>query len=611
MKKILYTSMIVLAGVFTSCDDILDTDSPSAMGESAIFSAEALANSAVMGIHQAFGETNSYRGRYLCYYGVNTDSEWFNNSYSKGSGDKEGSLCMYAATPDNQYMNTDNNAWAKLYESIERANKAIRGLRENKLYETNKNIGQLYGELLTLRAVVYYDLVKAWGDVPFRTEPVENSTINIPKTNRMVILDYLLNDLEEAAKYCYWPNENDYTKTTERVSKSFAKALRARIAMFCAGYSQYPDGIKRNTEDPNKYYTIAKNECVSIITQNCNPLGTFEENFKALCQDNVTAGKESLWEIPFSDGRGRVMYTYGVKHENTDKYTKQAKGGINGPLPTLFYDFDKEDVRRNITCVPYTWKGGIQVPAKVSAWCFGKLRYEWMNRIVTSSNDDGINFQFMRMADVYLLAAEAINELEGSPANAAQYLKPILDRSYPEAKATEILNAAKAGHDDFFEEIVRQRRFEFAGEQIRKVDLIRWNRLGSAMEAAKEEMKQLAERKGRFADLPKKIYYRTLTAADTPETGRTWDQTIAGETVEIYGLEIGDTDDAGTAKKWTSKEWLVTTNKTTKEEEPAMPVAQAEALYANDPDTKQFWPIWETFISKSNGVLTNDYGYGN
>lgn len=581
------------------------------MGESAIFSAEALANSAVMGIHQAFGETNSYRGRYLCYFGVNTDCEWFNNSYSKGSGDKEGSLCMYAATPDNQYMNTDNNAWAKLYESIERANKAIHGLRENRLYETNANMGQLYGELLTLRAVVYYDLVKAWGDVPFRTDPVDNSTINIPKTDRMVILDYLLNDLEEATKYCYWPNENEYTKTTERVSKAFAKALRARIAMFCAGYSQYPDGVKRNTDNPTKYYTIAKDECVSIISKGCNPLGTFEENFKALCQDNVTAGKESLWEIPFSDGRGRVMYTYGVKHEDTDKYTKQAKGGINGPLPTLFYDFDKEDIRRNITCVPYSWKGGIQVPAKVSAWSFGKLRYEWMSRIVTSSNDDGINFQYMRMADVYLLAAEAINELENAPTNAAQYLKPVLDRSYPEDKATAILNAAKAGHDEFFEEIVNQRRFEFAGEQIRKIDLIRWNRLGSAMEKAKEAMEQLAERKGRFADLPKKIYYRTLTANDTPEEGRTWDRTIAGETVEIYGLEIGDTDEAGSAKKWSSKDWLVTTNKTTKDEEPAMPVAQAAALYANDPDTKQFWPIWETFISKSNGVLTNDYGYGN
>lgn len=612
MKKLLYTSMIIAAGLFSSCDDLFDVESPSAMSENAIFSAETLANSAIFGIHQAFGETNSYRGRYLCYFGVNTDSEWYINSYSKGSSDKEASLCMYAATPDNQYMNTDNNAWAKLYEAIERANKAIRGLRENKLYETHAGLGQLYGELLTLRAVVYYDLVKAWGDVPFRIEPVDNNTIYLAKTNRMVILDQLLADLEEASKYCYWPNQNEYTKTTERVSKSFAKALRARIAMFCAGYSQYPDGIKRNTDTPEKYYEIAKNECTSIISEGYNQLGSFEENFKRLCQDDVTAGKESLWEIPFSAGRGRVLYTYGVKHENTDKYTGQAKGGINGPLPTLFYDYDKEDIRRNITCVPYTWKDGIQVPAKVSAWCFGKLRYEWMTRKVTSSNDDGINFQFMRLADVYLLAAEAINELDGNPANAAQYLKPILDRSYPADKAAAILAAAN-DHDKFFNEIVRQRKLEFAGEQIRKVDLIRWNLLGSSMKAAKEEMELLAGRKGKYENLPKKIYYRTLAAGQTPEAGRIWDAPVAGETVEIYGLEMGDTDEAGKAdKQWTAnKAWLITENKETKEDESVMPIEQAASLYANDPDTKQFWPIWDTFISKSNGALVNDYGYGN
>lgn len=41
-----------------------------------------------------------------------------------------------------------------------------------------------------------------------------------------------------------------------------------------------------------------------------------------------------------------------MKHEKKDQWTKLAKGGINGPIPTLFYDYDVEDVRRDITCVP-------------------------------------------------------------------------------------------------------------------------------------------------------------------------------------------------------------------------------------------------------------------
>lgn len=608
MKKIVYVTMIALAGIFASCDDILDVESKSSMNPSDVYSTEVLANAAVMGIHQSFGETNSYRGRFIPYYGLNTDCEWFNNS-TNGKNDKEASLCVYTATSDNTYMNTDNNAWAKLYEAVERANRGIKELRRSESYKTDSNMAQLLGELLTLRAVVYFDLIKAWGDVPFRTDPVDNLTIYLPKTDRMIIMDALLLDLEEAGKLCAWPNDNDYTKSTERVSKSFAKGLRARIAMFCAGYSQYPTGIKRNTDNPDKYYQIAKDECLDVINNGpATTLGAFKDNFEALCKDDVTAGKESLWEIPFSDGRGRVAYTFAVKHTNKDQYTKLAKGGVNGPLPTLFYDYDKDDIRRNITCVPYVWTDGVQIPNKASAWCFGKLRFEWMSRVVSSSNDDGINFQYMRLADVYLMAAEAINELENGPtgaSNAAQYLKPILDRAYPEAKAAAILTAASAGHDEFFETIVEQRKFEFAGEMLRKVDLIRWNMLGSKLAEAKADMKALAERTGKYANLPENIYYRTLAKDDTPETGRTWDDTVVGETVEIYGLEQGDTDDGGKALTGYSKKTWLPADAT----KAVITENHINSLYIGEPDKRQFWPIWQVFISSSNGFLTNDYDY--
>jgi len=36
-----------------------------------------------------------------------------------------------------------------------------------------------------------------------------------------------------------------------------------------------------------------------------------------------------------------------------------------------------------------------------------------------------------------------------------------------------------------------------------------------------------------------------------------------------------------------------------------------ESIYARDPNERQFWPIWLYFIERSNGALTNDYGYAN
>ena len=141
-----------------------------------------------------------------------------------------------------------------------------------------------------------------------------------------------------------------------------------------------------------------------------------------------------------------MLYTWGVKHNANEQYTKQAQGGVNGPLPYLYYDYDVDDIRRDITCVPYDWSKELtdgkshQQLRALNKWCFGKLRYEWMKRIVTSSNDDGINWQYMRLADVYLMAAEAINYLD-EPSAAWKYMKPVLDRALP---AEKTLNARHA-----------------------------------------------------------------------------------------------------------------------------------------------------------------------
>jgi len=430
--------------------------------------------------------------------------------------------------------------------------------------------------------------------VPARFQPVAKMDVYVAKSDRDVIYKQIIADLGEAEDLVAWPNESSATQSVERVNKAYVKGLRARVCLAAAGFSQRPDGTFRRSNDAEltveKLYPIVKQECLDIINSKKCTLGTFEQNFRNLCEENVTAGKESLFEIPFASGRGRVLYTFGIKHTTTDKYTQQAQGGANGPLPTVFYDFDKNDIRRNITCIPYEWTNGIQVPRKISSWCFGKLRYEWMKRVVTSTNDDGINWQCMRLADVYLMAAEAINELDG-PAAAAAYFKPIRSRAFPNNpdKVTAYMAAITASKETFFNAIVDERALEFCGEMLRKNDLIRWNLLSVKLNQSKAKMTAFANRTGVFSDLPDKIYYKT--AAD-------------GESVVIYGLEHGDTDVAGVALNYTSnKAWFISSGVN------ALTDIKIGSLFQKDPDTHQFWPIWQTFIDSSNGKLTNDYGY--
>ena len=604
MNKYIKTSFMAmsLAAVVSSCD--MDAPTISTLDETSVFSTYSLAEAEVMSIHISFGETNSYRGRFLPYYGLNTDLETGSGTYPSlkdQATDKQG-LWNYSTLSTNGQMNTDNNAYAKFYEGIERANLAIEGIRKHGNIEANADMRHLLGEALTLRAVVYNDLVKAWGDVPARFEPNNPTNVYMPRANKDEIYKQLLADLAEAEQYCYWPKESSITKSTERVSKAFVKGLRARIALYACGYALRGDGYRRSNDpelSQDKMMQIVKDECLDVIHQGSNKLGDFKSNFVKLCQDNVTAGDESLWEIPFSDGRGRVLYTWGVKHNAKDQYTQQAQGGVNGPLPYLYYDYDVDDIRRDITCVPYDWSKELtegkshQQLRAINKWCFGKLRYEWMKRIVTSTNDDGVNWQYMRLADVYLMAAEAVNYLDG-PSSAWQYMKPVLDRALPAEKVAALQAKYTASKEAFQAGIVEQRAFEFAGEALRKADLVRWGIIDEKMAEAKQKLTDLANRQGAYADLPVKIYWKL---ADN------------GEDILIYGLNHGDTDDQGSnlkAEGYTAKDWFVAS----KDGSNIITDDYIEGLYVKQPSLNCLWPIWQTFIDKSNNMLNNDGNLG-
>jgi starch-binding outer membrane protein, SusD/RagB family len=593
MKKITYIIAIFTAIVFSACDDYLEAPTKSSLDESVIFSTPDLAKGAVDGIKVPFAETNSYRGRFLPWYGMNTDVEWFNSSQTAGDN---ADLAVYNAKPINSNMNTTNNAWAMMYSGIERANLCIRGLRAYGNPVPGSELGYLLGESLTLRAIYYADLLKTWGDVVARFEPIATETLYLGKTSRDEIYKQLIADLEEAATLVPWPNGNATTSTAERVNKAFVKAFRARLCLAASGYSQYPDGIRRST-DPElsvaSMYAIAYQECQDIINSNTSTLEpSFQGIWKKYNEENITAGGESLWELPFSDGRGRMLFTFAVRHNSNDQYHSNGanRGGSAGPLPHIFYDYDVKDLRRGVTCVPYRYgtADNTKTPpfAKqeivgLNTWYFGKYRYEWMKRKVTSTNDDGVNKVYMRYAEVFLMAAEAANELEG-PSAAAPFLKKIRQRAFNSADWSTKVDAyvdALSSKEAMFNAIVDEHKFEFCGEFERKQALIRWNLLKTKLDEAKTKMYALRSRTGEYADVPQTVYYQYA-----PD----------GETLQVYGFNRGETavPGSGTAINYVDPTQLVD--------------SKIESIYMNDPNTRQYWPIWQVFIDGSNGLLTND-----
>ena len=270
--------------------------------------------------------------------------------------------------------------------------------------------------------------------------------------------------------------------------------------------------------------------------------------------------------------------------------TKTNYGGQNIPAPTLYYEYDNADQRRDVNCVPYKYDNGYTMAklgdndASAPSFNFGKYDYERMTRTV-SSNDDGVNLPVLRYADILLMAAEIANELEG-PDAAKPYLKEVRNRAFAVADRPANVEAyvnAISSKADMLKAIQKERLLEFPGEMLRKQDLIRWNMLGTAVKQTVNDMRALRDRTGKYADVPTEVYTRTVNGK-----------------LEYYGLAKGETA-TPTGEGWTKLNYDFVTA-TVKDN-------MLTNYYANDPDSRQYWPIFDSDINASNNALINNYGY--
>ena len=591
MKNITIKSLtaVALLASLSSCSDFLDQSSPSSLDGKNIFSTYEYAQGTIANIYQEFGEQN-YRARAI-WYGYNTDIEYYNSS---DKADGKADLATYNAGVGNDQMNTSTGTdlWAKIYAAIERANLAIEGLREYADL-TNANMKQLLGEALTLRALHYIDLINMWGDVPARLTSLNADNMYSGREDRDVIYKQLIIDLQEAQDLCAWPNEIDATKTVERVNKVFVKGLLARVCLQASGYAQRLDGENRLSTEGT--YVALKSNFEDIFNNN------------GISGDVINAGSESLFEIGYSNNpaRGRIMYTFGIKHTTADNMTTMLQGSQVGPTPTFFFDYSVKDLRRDITCCPFQWTKGVQTLQSFKSWSFGKLRYEWTNRMIPTGNDDGINRQYMRYADIVLMRAELENELNGASA-AVPYLTKIRNRAFATSdRATEVtayVAEAALSKEKMFQAIVDERAYEFAGELIRKADLIRWGMLKSKMDETKNKMKAIVsltdyDSKHPYSQLSGHAYYK-MSAYTWTRNGI--ETTEKDAKLNLYGLNYGEmdinpegytefSDSKGEASTWIKDNALEDV---------------IDYLYVRDPDKYQYWPIFNVNLN-DNPNLSN------
>ena len=162
---------------FTSCNDFLDVEPPSGFTPGYVFTSEEEAKALMTKMYSAMTEDGMYGSTLANSLNTNTDVEMssFKNNTVAATGADIG---CFDSKP---YWNTLNSTWNNMYSVINYANDFLHEMENSSLFslqikeEGPTEIQQMYGEVKTLRAMLYLDLIRTWGDVVFVTEPSKST----------------------------------------------------------------------------------------------------------------------------------------------------------------------------------------------------------------------------------------------------------------------------------------------------------------------------------------------------------------------------------------------------------------------------------------------------
>lgn len=658
MKKIFSRIMIVVGIVATtSCtDEFLDQTSPSEMTDETVWNSTYYTSLRINKLYAGMVDGDrTYDQDITIKWGLNSDVELVdglgsnatNSTHYRGVGN-------YNASPA---FSNFSNSWDDMYAIIEDANLNIEGIRGSSLLSTSDSttMKRYLGESLTIRAMIYFDLLRYFGDIPLKLESSRSDLSNAytGKTDRDAIMDTLMIDLEEAINYLPWADDvSGYT--TERVTKGYAHGLLAQIALTRAGWAireeaksgyetatDYSDPVyptQRPDADTRKsLYEKALEHLSAIISNGVHQLNpSFYDEWYLLNQ--LTLDKsyhENIFEIPMGLGdSGELGYTVGVRMNGTNTlYGYSNSSGVMKVTAMLFYSYDPADTRRDITCSPIQivqsgsqtveeMLGNTPFAIYVGKWDPRMMSDTWksQNLVATAKQGYGINPVKLRYSQVLLYYAEVMNELAGSPdarydgdagITAREALAQVHNRAFDSADLTEAqayINNISSDKDSFFDAIVQENAWELAGEGMRKWDLIRWNLLVPKIKESKELYLQYLQ-DGTFKET---VYFNYSDSAKTQidMSSITWYTDPADITASDYD---GSESSYGSSDITDTNDTQVYTNLPSISSGLVGSSIESLGISGTEPSVvnRYLMPIGSTTISASNGTLQNSYGYTN
>ncbi|MDR6370140.1 hypothetical protein J2795_001317 [Chryseobacterium bernardetii] len=611
MNKNKFSSLFLsLAFVVTlnSCSEYLEVENLSNTAEKQQFDSAPDTFAALVGVYNSAMGDNTYGQRMNLILSQSGDD--FRTSGDYNANDRRGVSCFGAVPTNTELL----RPFLDTYTGIERANLVIKNIPLSPVYQTGsaadkKLMDRYLGEALALRAMFYYDLIKNWGDVPFQDKPsVDLPSVYLPKTDRDIIYDQILEDLAKASTLVPWKSEGG--TTAQRLSKAAVKGLRARIALARAGYSlRRSPQLMVQGSNPQKYYQIAYDECKEIINSGQHKLNpSYEGLFRSLHTNSPDTTNEIIFAVGAFGGNSRtdskIGYYNGLRHDDSDW---KSAGGISA-IPTYFYEFGKNDLRRDVNIAIFRVSTSKQEDLQTSInWNDGKFRKSWTSITGTSQNL-GIDWPLLRYADILLMFAEADNQLHSAPSQEAiDAVIAVRQRAY--AGNPGQVGTIPTSKNQFFQYIVQERLLEFGGEGLRKYDLIRWNLLETKINETRQKLTDFMNGTGAYANVPEYIFYKkpASTVINYVPT-KTAQQNVLDMDIYVNGINKADVfynpnQSVATPSGYTKINWRLAMTQPYINGDPVKSYA-----YYFQPNKKELLPIALDVIN-SNYNLTQDYGY--
>ena len=529
-KKLVILSVMALSMGMTSCADWLEMPSYTSADSETVFKNEEAAELFVTGCYRGIIPTEMV-------YQLMAGETVTHSSEDGTTNNGKYNICNWFYDSTSPY--TVTTLYNEEYGAIEATNIAIKNL--NMMPETTKR-NSLLGEALALRAFAYLNLISIYGDVPANWQPLEDmdpddeSTFYPKRTSRDVIYDRIVSDLQTAANYMPWFEESGFA-TTERLTKQSTLALLARVALYAGGYSlrwnletNDPATLKvsRRSDEARvrELYQIADKACSDIIEHGQNSLvqaeggmSGFQNLWYNYCQRKFTSlNKEILWSL--AQYGATTNSKFGLyAHPGTRGGTYGSRKAMQFILPTYYLSFEEGVARRDVTCTSYSiyfLEGGasndtwVDVGTTYSCIMSGKFRIPWCVAPESDANKRNVNIPIIRYSDVLLMYAEAQNYLNGAPTQPAKdALKEIRDRAGVGSLPIP------TDPQEFEDALAQERKWEFGGELSLRTDLIRMGRIAKELAATKQAMKDLSDRKNKYADVPVYRLYKFHKDAQT------------------------------------------------------------------------------------------------